>query len=62
MVSLKQTLIERDDITPEEADLRIADAKKLLSEYLSEDNLEEAQNIMEAEFGLEPDYIFDLLD
>ncbi len=56
MKSLKQTLIERDGITPAQADAMIADAKERV---LSGEDPEE---ILHSEFGLEPDYMFDLLE
>ena len=61
MKSLKQTLIERDNLTPAQADQAIQDAKEQLNEYLNFGDLEAAYDICESEFGLEPDFIMDLM-
>ena len=53
--SLKEVLISRDGLSPEEADTQIAEAKQRV---LDGENPEE---ILEDEFGLEPDYVFDLM-
>lgn len=55
MKSLKETIIERDGLTPEEADEQINDAIQRVIEG------EDPEEILYEEFGLEPDYIFDLL-
>jgi hypothetical protein len=52
---VKRILIERDGNTPEEADELIADAKNRVMEG------ENPENILMEDFGLEPDYIFDIL-
>lgn len=58
---LKKVLIERDGITPEEADKQIEEAKEALQEYLAEDDLESAHDICQEFFGLEPDYLIELV-
>ena len=55
MYSLKNTLMKRDGLTEAEAEAMIAEARALV---LSGDDPEE---ILYSEFGLEPDYVFDLL-
>jgi len=55
-LSLKQILIKRDNLTPAEAEELIQEARERVHEG------EDPENILHNEFGLEPDYIFDLLD
>lgn len=54
--SLKATIMERDGIDSDEADDLIAEAKACVAEG------ENPEDVLEDYFGLEPDYIFDLLD
>ena len=61
METLKQVLMARDGISGSEADRQIKEAKEQLQEYLKMGQLEEAHSICEEFFGLEPDYIFDLI-
>jgi len=56
MKTIKQILIERDNMTPEEADDLIADMKARIQEG------EDPEEILHDECGLEPDYIFELLE
>jgi hypothetical protein len=53
--------MERDGLTKEEAEREIDEARKLLREYLDEGQMEEAENICEEMWGLEPDYIMELI-
>ena len=55
-LSLKQILIKRDNLTPAEAEELIQEARERVHEG------EDPENILHNEFGLEPDYIFALLD
>ena len=55
MSELKKVLMERDGMTPKEADEVIADAKERVFEG------EDPEDVLAEEFGLELDYIFDLL-
>ena len=57
MTSLKQVLMERDELTSKEADELIAEARRMILE-----DGENPEEILYEEFGLEPEYIFDLLD
>ncbi len=57
MTSLKQVLMERDELTSKEADELIAEARRMILE-----DGEDPEEVLYEEFGLEPDYIFDLLD
>jgi len=61
MLSIKKVLMERDDMTPEQADAQISKARLILSEYLEDGDLDAAQDICLEMFGLEPDYILDLV-
>jgi hypothetical protein len=57
--TIKQVLMRRDKMTAAEADSLIADAKADLNERLA--NGEMPEDICEEWFGLEPDYIMELL-
>lgn len=59
--SIKQVLIRRDGLSSNAAQLLIDEAKEALQEYLAYNDIEAAENICEEYFGLEPDYIFELL-
>lgn len=54
MANLKEVLMKRDEMTPEEADELISEMKERM--YEGEDPEE-----LLYEIGLEPDYVFDLL-
>lgn len=56
MKTLKQVLIERDGLTESEADEQIKEAKQRVLDG------EDPEEILLDEFGLEPDYFFDLID
>ena len=53
--TLKQVLMRRDGMTSREANEAIADARERVLEG------EDPEEVLAEEFGLEPDYIFDLL-
>ena len=55
MESLKQLIMRRDALTSEEADELIEEAKERVADG------EDPEEILHEDFGLEPDYIFDLL-
>lgn len=59
MRSIKQVLIERDGMTETEAEELITEATEDLHERIA--NGEDAFNICEEYFGLEPDYLDELL-
>ena len=61
METIKDILIRRDDMTPKDAHNLILAAKKKLAAYLSDGNLDLAENICSEFFNLEPDYIYELL-
>jgi len=59
MKNLVDTLVERDGITKEEAEKQVADVRESLMERLADGEMPE--DICEEEFGLEPDYLMDLI-
>lgn len=61
METLKQTIMRRDRLSVEEADEQIADAKITLQQYLESGDNYLAEDICQEFFGLEQDYIMDLM-
>lgn len=61
MSRIKSILINRDNMTPAEADELITKARDQLQEYLVNDQQDLAYDVCEEFFGLEPDYIDELL-
>ena len=59
MNSIKKILMERDGMSEKEADDLISDARADMNERLG--NGEMPDDICEEWFGLEPDYIMDLM-
>ena len=59
--SLKQELMVRDEITSAQADELISEAREELTSLLEEGNMEDAENICYDYFGLEPDYLIELI-
>ena len=59
MENLKEVLMRRDGLTSEEAEKQISEAREELSRRLEDG--EDAYDICEEEFGLEPDFLEDLL-
>ena len=55
MRELKKVLMQRDGMSSREADNAIDDAKQRVFDG------EDPEEVLADEFGLEPDYIFDLL-
>lgn len=55
MSELKNVLMQRDGMSSREADNAIDDAKQRVFDG------EDPEEVLADEFGLEPDYIFDLL-
>jgi hypothetical protein len=53
--TLKQVLMRRDGASSEDADKMIEEARERVFEG------EDPEEVLREEFGLEPDYIFDLL-
>ncbi len=59
MDSLKSALMKRDGITADEADTQINDARDEMFNQLSQGEM--PFDLMMDEFGLEPDYLEDLI-
>jgi len=59
---IKDILMERDGLSEEEAKDRILDAKAELQCLLEDGDLVAAEDICKDHFGLEPDYVIQLLD
>ena len=55
METLKQVLMRRDGLTSEQADEEILEAREAVAAG------EDPEEVLEDWFGLEPDYIFDLI-
>jgi len=56
MSELMQTLIDRDGLSRSEAAAAIAEARRRIYE-----DGEDPEEVLCEEFGLEPDYVFDLI-
>lgn len=56
METLKQVLMRRDRMTNSEAEEAIVEAAQLVYEGA------DPEEVLAEEFGLEPDYVFDLLE
>ena len=54
-------LMERDGMTLEEATSHYKYVKELIHEAISSGDYDEVEDIMASEFGLEMDYIFDIM-
>lgn len=62
ILSIKKVLMERDEMTEAQAQAKIDEAKTILQGCIEDGDNEAAENICEEMFGLEPDYIIELLD
>ena len=60
-MNLKQTIMQKYGWDENETDSAIEEAKTMMDEYLNDGDQESAFNICEEMFGLEPDYLFDIL-
>lgn len=60
-MSIKQILMERDGMSAEEAQDLINEAREELTYLSAAGEMDEAYHICETYFGLEPDYIFELI-
>lgn len=61
METIKQILLRRDDMTSDEADDLINDARKALDYALANGHMQDAEEICADYFGLEPDYLTELI-
>jgi hypothetical protein len=62
--TLKQILMRRDGCDADEAQELIDEARQEAAEYFASDGAEgrDPEEILREDFGLEPDYIFELID
>jgi len=61
MKSIKQVLISRDGLTEQEAEELISEAAEQMHRYLQQGDMDSAYHICEEYFGLEPDYLTQLV-
>lgn len=61
MKSIKQILMDRDNMTAEEAEDLIAEVREEIQIAAENNDYELAEDIMYGDLGLEMDYIFELL-
>ena len=61
MKTIKTILMYRDGMPPEEAEDLIREAKEELYQFLEQGDFYSAENICADWFGLEPDYLEELL-
>lgn len=61
MQSLKTVLMSRDGLTSQEADKAIEECRNEMLERIEKGDLD-ADDVLMEHFGLEPDYVIDLLD
>ena len=61
MSKIKKVLMKRDGMSSEEADNLIDEAKEALQNYLDEGDSFGAEHVCEEFFGLEPDYLDELI-
>lgn len=59
--TIKEILMERDNMSEKGANDLISEAREVLQEYLANNDQNKAYNICEEYFGLEPDYLYELL-
>ena len=60
-MSIKQILMNRDEMTSEEADCLIEEARDMLQRYIADGDMDSAEDICLEYFGLEPDYLFEIM-
>ena len=58
---IKKILMERDGVSESEAIEQIEEAIEIFNEYLESGDEESAHDICQECFGLEPDYIFEIM-
>ena len=61
MESIKEVLMRRDKMSEEEAKDLISEARETLQSYLDEGDISSAEDICAEYFGLEQDYIEELI-
>ena len=58
---IKIILMRRDGMSEREADELIEEAKEAVIDYLEEDDFLGAENVCAEYFGLEPDYLWEII-
>ena len=61
MEGIVQILMRRDGLTEEDAMELVSEAREALNEYLADGDIESAEDVCGEYFGLEPDYITELM-
>ncbi|MDZ7316233.1 MAG: hypothetical protein ONB24_08945, partial [candidate division KSB1 bacterium] len=61
MLEIKKILIERDGLSPDEADREIAEAKADLLDLIESGQYDAVDEYFLDRFGLEADYLFELI-
>jgi len=61
METIKEILMQRDGMSAEEAQAIIDEASEELQRRIADDDMEGAMGICDEYFGLEPDYLDELL-
>lgn len=59
---IAKVLMRRDKMSLEEALDLIAEAKEAVYQYLEDGRMDLAEDVCQEYFGLEPDYLMELLD
>jgi len=59
--TIEDILMRRDGMSADEADELIAEAKDALMEHLDSGDMLLAEEVCEEYFGLEPDYLFEIM-
>lgn len=60
METIKEVLINRDEMTPRDADDLIAQAQAEFDSFLEQGDITSAEEICATWFGLEPDFLMEL--
>lgn len=58
---IAKILMRRDGMTREEAIAMVQDIMPIVIEHIQEGDYQEAEEIFTSEFGLEPDYLMNLM-
>lgn len=61
MENITDVLVRRDGISEEEAERQVADFREEIDDMIMEGDLEGIEDALMDEFGLEPDYLMDVL-
>ena len=61
MKTIKEVLMQRDNMLEDDAIALIDEAKDAVQEYLENGEMESAEEVCMEYFGLEPDYLMELI-